>query len=283
MAEYSKERLYFIKLPVDFFNGYKMKILEAMPNGKDYELMYLKLMCESITHEGYLRFSKEQVYTPEMISALTNTNIDIVRVGIEALKRLELIEETESGSLYITEVPKMIGSTTEGAQRKQEQLARRNKGGTGVEKIPPDIRDIEYRELESREVTTDYANASSSVTKNKPDKTRYKQNALLEILIDSGYLTKDEIDDGYDDLLDDFVDTYGFVDTKIKLKYFLEHTCKIAIGGTDKCGKPIFLRKFEDDGSIANRYTYLKASLSASFRVAANLSQGWEFGGSYGQ
>lgn len=62
MAEYSKEKLFFLKLPKDFFDKYYVKIIEGMPNGKDYLIMLLKLMCESISHGGYLRFSEEVAY-----------------------------------------------------------------------------------------------------------------------------------------------------------------------------------------------------------------------------
>ena len=46
MGEYSKERKFFLKLPKEFFNSYWVKILEGMPNGQSYLLMYMKLMCE---------------------------------------------------------------------------------------------------------------------------------------------------------------------------------------------------------------------------------------------
>ena len=58
MGEYSKERKFFLKLPKEFFNSYWVKILEGMPNGQSYLLMYMKLMCDSISYGGYLRFSE---------------------------------------------------------------------------------------------------------------------------------------------------------------------------------------------------------------------------------
>lgn len=131
MAEYDKERLYYLKLPKDFFNSYYVKILEGMPNGKDYLLMYLKLMCESISHNGYLRFSKDIPYTAEMISVVTNTNVDVVRNGLKALERLEMVSTTQDGSLRLPKVPEMTGSQTVGARKKEIQIKSR------VEKIPP--------------------------------------------------------------------------------------------------------------------------------------------------
>jgi len=293
MAEYSKEKLYFLKLPADFFQGHKMRILESMPAGKEYELIYLKLICESVSHNGYLRFSKDMPYSEEMIAAITGASVQEVKAALIVLEKLELLEKTQDDSIYLPEVPKMTGFITEGAEKKR--LQRETKGGQRVDKClpaadsddlegdieggtvvhlkggttcPPEIRD---KSLESRvkslDVTTDYANASSSVTPIKPDKTRYKQNALLDILISSGFMSGDEIEDGWDDILDYYVRKYGFVDTKVKLKYFLTQTCRTCITGEDKEGRPIFSRRWKDDGSIANRCRYFEDSMENSFSV----------------
>ena len=57
------ERYYWLKLKRDFFKRHDIKIVEQMPNGKDYILFYLKLLCESVDHEGNLRFSDEILTT----------------------------------------------------------------------------------------------------------------------------------------------------------------------------------------------------------------------------
>ena len=63
----SEKRYYWLKLPKDFFKRHDVRIIEAMPNGKDYILFYLKLLCESIDHEGNLRFSDQIPYNEEML------------------------------------------------------------------------------------------------------------------------------------------------------------------------------------------------------------------------
>lgn len=284
MAEYSKEKLYFLKLPADFFQGHKMRILESMPAGKEYELIYLKLICESVSHNGYLRFSKDVPYSEEMVAAITGASVQEVKAALIILEKLELLEKTVDDSIYLPEVPKMTVFITEGAEKKR--LQRETKGGQRVDKCLPDAEsDVLEGDIEggtvahlkggttcppeirdkSLDVTTDYANASSSVTKIKPDKTRYKQTALLDILISSGFMSEDEIEDGWDDILDYYVNRFGFVDTKIKLKYFLTQTCRLCITGEDKEGRPIFSRRWKDDGSIANRCRYFEDSMDNSF------------------
>ena len=67
-------KYYWLKLKRDFFKRHDIRIIEEMPNGKDYLLFYLKLLCESVDHEGNLRFSEQVPYNVEMLSIVTNTN-----------------------------------------------------------------------------------------------------------------------------------------------------------------------------------------------------------------
>ena len=55
-------KYYWLKLKKDFFKRHDIRILESMPNGEQTVLFYLKLMLESVDHDGELRFSEEIPY-----------------------------------------------------------------------------------------------------------------------------------------------------------------------------------------------------------------------------
>lgn len=120
MAEKDK-RYYWLKLKRDFFKRHDIQIIESMPNGKDYILFYLKLLCESVDHDGNLRFSEEIPYNESMLATITNTNIDIVRSAINVFTSLNMMEIMDDGTLYMAEVNKMLGSETYWAKKKREQ------------------------------------------------------------------------------------------------------------------------------------------------------------------
>ncbi len=141
MAEYNKERYYWLKLKRDFFKRHDIQIIESMPNGKDYVLFYLKLMVESIDHDGELRFSDTIPYNEQMLSVVTNTNIDTVRSAIKLLTELGIIEVMSDQTLYLKEVKSLIGSQTISAEKKQIQMQNRLEkieGGKKVENFPPE-------------------------------------------------------------------------------------------------------------------------------------------------
>ena len=119
MADRDSKRYYWLKLEKDFFKRHDIRIIEGMPNGKDYIIFYLKLLCESTSHEGYLRFSETIPYNEDMLSTITNTNIDIVRSAIKIFTELQMMQLLDDGTFYFKQVEKMIGSETGGAERKR--------------------------------------------------------------------------------------------------------------------------------------------------------------------
>lgn len=128
MAANDSKRYFWLKLDKDFFTRADIRVIEGMPNGRDYVYFYIKLLCESTSHGGSLRFSEEVPYTEEMLASVTNMNIDIVRSALKILQSLKLLVIGEDFTIHLTEVPKMIDSATGGALRmreareKQEQM-----------------------------------------------------------------------------------------------------------------------------------------------------------------
>ena len=137
MAEAKK--YYWLKLKRDFFKRHDIRIVESMPNGKDYILFYLKLLLESIDHEGTLRFSETIPYNEQMLSVVTNTNIDIVRSAMKLFIELNMMSICDDQTIYMTEVEKLIGSETEWAKKKREQRLKKDNVPALSSKCPTEI------------------------------------------------------------------------------------------------------------------------------------------------
>lgn len=120
----AEKKYYWLKLKRDFFKRHDIRIIEEMPNGKEYILFYLKLLLESIDHEGNLRFSDTIPYNEQMLSVITNTNIDVVRSAMDMFRKLNMIEVFDDQTIYMAEVDKLIGSETKWAEKKRIQRAK---------------------------------------------------------------------------------------------------------------------------------------------------------------
>ena len=124
-------RFYWLKLKRDFFKRHDIRIIESQENGKDYVLFYLKLLLESVDHEGNLRFSDEIPYNEEMLATITNTNIDVVRSAVNIFLKLGMMQLLDDGTYYMSEVEKLIASAADNGnanrqrrfqERKREQM-----------------------------------------------------------------------------------------------------------------------------------------------------------------
>jgi predicted phage replisome organizer len=122
MAENGK--FYWLKLKRDFFKRHDVRIIKAMPNGRDYILFYLQLLLESIDHEGTLRFSEAIPYSDEMLSVITDTDINIVKEAKKLFIELNLIQVFEDQTIYMCEVEKLIGSTVDNDNANRQRRYR---------------------------------------------------------------------------------------------------------------------------------------------------------------
>ena len=162
------KKYYWLKLKRDFFKRHDIRIIEEMPNGKEYILFYLKLLLESIDHEGSLRFNNTIPYNEQMLSVITNTNIDVVRSAMKMFNELNMIDICDDQTIYMAEVKKLIGSETKWAEKKRIQRAKEDNVPLLSSKCPTEIeKDIDKNIDKEKDV-------------NKPQK-RFTKPTLEEV------------------------------------------------------------------------------------------------------
>jgi predicted phage replisome organizer len=144
------QKFYWLKLKRDFFKRHDIRIIEEMPNGKDYVLFYLKLLLESIDHGGHLRFNATIPYNEQMLSVITSTNIDLVRSAMRVFIQLKMVEILDDETIYMTEVQKMTGAETAWAQKKRLYRGKQEEDEvrTLSSSCPPDVRQEIELEIE---------------------------------------------------------------------------------------------------------------------------------------
>lgn len=118
-------KYYWLKLRRDFFKRHDIMVIESMDNGEKYVLFYMKLLLESITHDGELRFSELMPYDEKTLSVVTRTDIDIVRSAMKLLVELGMVQILDDETIFMSEIDKMIGKddiSTPRVQKHRERL-----------------------------------------------------------------------------------------------------------------------------------------------------------------
>ena len=161
MAEYNKQRFYWIKLTDRFMTSDTVDFLMEQKDGANYVVLYQMLCLKSINNNGELARRIGEIIIPYDEEKIQRDckwfSIDTVRVALSLYKRLGLIYTQDDGILKIADFDRLIGSQTISAEKKQLQIERR--GGKEVEKIPPD-KDIRDKEKEKKNITFTYNNSA---------------------------------------------------------------------------------------------------------------------------
>lgn len=166
MAENGK--YYWLKLKRDFFKRHDIRIIEEMPNGKDYILFYLKLLLESIDHEGSLRFSDTIPYNEQMLSVVTHTNIDIVRSAMKLFIDLNMMQVLEDQTIYMNEVDKLIGSAVDNDNANRVRRCRERKKQEMLQNVTPSITKCNESKSIEKELKKDIDSFTTTTTGDAP-------------------------------------------------------------------------------------------------------------------
>ena len=132
----ANKKYYWLKLKEDFFEEDAISWIEEQEKGKDYCLFYLKLCLKSLKSNGLLIRNVGNMlvpYDPKTLAKITNTDIDTVRVAMDILTKIGLIQILENGEIFITQLQNMVGSETSKAQlmrnkRKKDKELIKNSG-----------------------------------------------------------------------------------------------------------------------------------------------------------
>lgn len=148
-------KYFWLKLDKNFFQQHDIRMIESFKNGKEMLLFYIKLLAESVSHDGNLRFSDEIAYDNEMLAGITNTDISIVEDAMKHFIRLKLLEIGDDGTITMTQVKNMVGKDDS-------------------EKVSNRERQRRYRERHNNEdnVTECYEGVTEALQSNDRDKSK---------------------------------------------------------------------------------------------------------------
>lgn len=162
MAEYNKQRYYWIKLTDHFLTSDTVDFLLSQKNGANYVVLYQMLCLKAVNSHGLLARQIGEILIPYDVEKIQRDckhfDIDTVRVALELYKKLGLVYEQQDGILQIANFERLVGSQTISAEKKQIQIANRQsgkQGGTKVENFPPDIKILRNKDIKNNIIYND--------------------------------------------------------------------------------------------------------------------------------
>ncbi|MBR3503835.1 MAG: DnaD domain protein [Clostridia bacterium] len=153
------KRYYWIKLRETFMTSDTVDFLMSQKDGANYVVLYQMLCLKTINTGGRLSRTIGEIVIPYDVEKIQRDckwfSADTIRVALNLYKRFGLIYEERDGTLVLADHDRMVGSETDWAQQKRDQLkgrdalppgARGNSVESGVENFHTDIRDKDIRD-----------------------------------------------------------------------------------------------------------------------------------------
>jgi predicted phage replisome organizer len=179
----SEKHFYWLKLQTSFFESDEVKVIEEMENGSKYVIFWLKLLLKAVAQlePGQLRFKDDIPYTPDLLSTVTDTDIDIVRSAMQIFERLGMIRLSTNGDIFIDSVKKMCGSESIWAKyKRQERLSLDNV--QSLSKNSPIELDIELEIDKETQPPKRVASSSLAGLEVRTSRTPEEEKAVLETI-----------------------------------------------------------------------------------------------------
>ena len=119
-------RYFWLKLPLNFFDTEDIRVILGQENGEKYVIFFIRLLSLAVKQEeiGILRFKENIPYTTELLSTVTNTDIDVVRSALMLFKEFGMIDINDDGDILLESAIKMVGSECDSAQRGRKFRAK---------------------------------------------------------------------------------------------------------------------------------------------------------------
>ena len=118
-------RLFWLKMPGDFFSRKEIKLLRKMPGGDTLVLVYERLLLLSLKTGGVLTFEGYGSNPAEEWALELDEELVSVQAVLAYMQGHDLIREIDAGQYQLRDALEMTGSESESAERMRRYRERR--------------------------------------------------------------------------------------------------------------------------------------------------------------
>lgn len=191
----------WIKIVTDIFDDEKMYAIECMPDGKDIELIWFKILCLAgkCNQKGFLIINDKLAYTDEMLAKIFRMDIGVVQRALDVFQSLEMIEIVNNAYMVSNWLIHQSGDRLEELKEKnriRQQRFRDNQKTKGIEDKKDDSPE--------RNVTD---NVIDNVTNNVTPSYSYSNNSNISNLF---YLLNNKENE--------YIDYVEYINNHVELK-----------------------------------------------------------------
>lgn len=203
----AEKRYFWLKLYDDFFTSKRIKMLRSIAGGDTYTIIYLKMQLKALKTDGYLYFDGVLNNFADELALDLDENPDNVRMTINYLQSVGLLETSDGEQYKLPFLDKCIGSECASTQRSRECRLRKrqqealqcNNSATHMQQVC-NVEIEKRRDREDIEIDKDIdkdtcSEPSKKPMASKPDGTD-SEHAFIDIPTNTGepyYVSVEEV------------------------------------------------------------------------------------------
>ena len=256
----------WIKICTDIFDDEKIILLETLPDSDSIIIIWFKLLCLAGKQNNKGVFLLGNIpYTEEMLATYFRRPVKTVKLALKAFENFRMIEIIDNVITIPTwekhQALDQLELSREQTRKRVAAYRERQKKLIGTQESNDCNADVTLHVTEcNTNVTQTEKELEKEINKEKikTDKNRYKQLPLPQylayLLLNSGYdaLNQLTITD-YGMLFDNWISSYGEIDVKVKLSYFIKYQ-----------------KNKTQNEKIKNKYLYFRESMNKNFKMVFN-------------
>ena len=256
----------WIKICTDIFDDEKIILLETLPDSDSIIIIWFKLLCLAGKQNNKGVFLLGNIpYTEEMLATYFRRPVKTVKLALKAFENFRMIEIIDNVITIPTwekhQALDQLELSREQTRKRVAAYRERQKKLIGTQESNDCNANVTLHVTEcNTNVTQTEKELEKEINKEKikTDKNRYKQLPLPQylayLLLNSGYdaLNQLTITD-YGMLFDNWISSYGEIDVKVKLSYFIKYQ-----------------KNKTQTEKIKNKYLYFRESMNKNFKMVFN-------------
>lgn len=146
------KRYYWLKLNKNFFRRLIMRKMLREPDGVQMQVVYLKILLESVENDGEIAFANVYDSIVEEIAEEIEESPETVQRTIDFLITHNYAEYlTDGGNLFFPEAIKLSGSEGESADRMRRKRARDKDASQSDEQVTQATHNVTLKETDKRD------------------------------------------------------------------------------------------------------------------------------------
>lgn len=179
-------KYYWLKLKEDFFEDKTTKYLQSLPDGYKLIICYLKMQLKALKTDGVIKYDRLFPTNVEELALILDEDINIVKLMLEALKRIGAVEELNDGSLAILAMEELVGSETNWAKLKRQQRQKLDNVQQVSRKCLPEIeieKDIDIKKENIKEKNDELISHFNKIMEHYPKKSKEGKTKALQFFL----------------------------------------------------------------------------------------------------